>query len=247
MEQWYYAKMGQQHGPVTKAELIKLFENGELTPEILVWTDGMQQWLPAEKVDGLIPQSPEPLPPSNTPATSPVKNTQPRVHEPECSQVRPWVRYWARTFDLFVFSMLSGIILGPVAPHLATNANILGIVLLFNYIFFEAAMLATRGTTPGKALLKVGIRKMDGTPISYADALKRSFKVWFIGLGLGIPFVSMLTQIIAYNRLITNGITTWDAEDGFLISHKTIGGGRILLLIAVMGSVLLAAVAGSIA
>lgn len=55
MIQWYYAKGGQQQGPVTQEELQALLRNGTLNPATdLVWNQGMADWLPASQVPALI-------------------------------------------------------------------------------------------------------------------------------------------------------------------------------------------------
>ena len=50
---WYYAKDGDQIGPVTAAQLKKLAETGELTSDCRVWRDGMKEWKLASDVPGL--------------------------------------------------------------------------------------------------------------------------------------------------------------------------------------------------
>lgn len=44
---WYYAKDGEQHGPVTLKNLRVLASQGIVDASDLVWTDGMSEWLPA--------------------------------------------------------------------------------------------------------------------------------------------------------------------------------------------------------
>lgn len=54
MDQWYYAKAGQQHGPMTLVELQSLLRNGALNPATdLVWNPAMTDWLPAAQVPAL--------------------------------------------------------------------------------------------------------------------------------------------------------------------------------------------------
>ena len=54
MSDWYYAKAGQQMGPVTLTKLKELLASGELDPQKdLVWTSTMKDWLPAAQVEGL--------------------------------------------------------------------------------------------------------------------------------------------------------------------------------------------------
>lgn len=43
---WYYADNGQQAGPVSDAELDTLIQNGKVTPETLIWHEGMADWRP---------------------------------------------------------------------------------------------------------------------------------------------------------------------------------------------------------
>lgn len=54
MDQWHYAKGGQQYGPITLVELQGLLRNGGLDPaNDLVWNPAMPDWLPASRVPAL--------------------------------------------------------------------------------------------------------------------------------------------------------------------------------------------------
>lgn len=44
--QWHYAAEGQQLGPVSDAELGTLLREGKITPDTLVWREGMAEWQP---------------------------------------------------------------------------------------------------------------------------------------------------------------------------------------------------------
>jgi hypothetical protein len=48
--EWYLARDGQQHGPVSDIEFRKIVELGFLRPTDLVWREGMVEWAPAETV-----------------------------------------------------------------------------------------------------------------------------------------------------------------------------------------------------
>lgn len=56
MSEWYYARGGQQMGPVTFEQLETLSRTGGLAPADLVWTSTMKDWLPASQVAGLFQQ-----------------------------------------------------------------------------------------------------------------------------------------------------------------------------------------------
>lgn len=148
--------------------------------------------------------------------------------------VRPWVRYWARVFDTYLFCIFGGVILAFIAPQFLEKQNdlALGMMFLFAWVFVEALLLSSFQTTPGKWLFKVKISLTSGEPINFSQALERSFKVWWRGLGTGFPIASMITTIIAYVRLTRNGITSWDKDDGFSVTHENIGVPRVLAAIA---------------
>lgn len=43
-------------------------------------------------------------------------NTEVPSSPEEASPIRPWVRYWARMFDLYAFSLVCGFVLGFIVP-----------------------------------------------------------------------------------------------------------------------------------
>jgi hypothetical protein len=63
--QWFLGVNGQQQGPFTGPELPAKVSSGELDPQTLVWTAGMEQWQPAHEIAALAPVlsiAPPPLP-----------------------------------------------------------------------------------------------------------------------------------------------------------------------------------------
>lgn len=165
---------------------------------------------------------------STTTSVLPVIETAPVVE-----QVRPWVRFWARMLDVLSFSLIFGLILGLIAPQVLVKPNdaALGIFAFFAWIFVEAVMLSTFQTTIGKWLFKTNISLNSGASISFSDAISRSFKVWWRGLGAGLPIVSLITMNVAHGRLTRNGRTSWDEDTCFSVTHERIGILRVLAAI----------------
>ncbi|MGI0133753.1 MAG: DUF4339 domain-containing protein [Candidatus Micrarchaeaceae archaeon] len=60
-QQWYYSRNGQQHGPISEAELKQLAAVGKLKPTDMIWQEGMDNWVSAGSVKGLFlaAQAPE--------------------------------------------------------------------------------------------------------------------------------------------------------------------------------------------
>ncbi|MBT8044060.1 MAG: DUF4339 domain-containing protein [Verrucomicrobiae bacterium] len=57
-QEWFYTDAaGAEHGPVSADELKQLATNGTIRDTTDVWTEGLEEWLPASQVEGLIPAS----------------------------------------------------------------------------------------------------------------------------------------------------------------------------------------------
>jgi len=52
---WFFASNGQQQGPIGEAQFRDLITRGSVTPDTLVWTEGMSGWQRAADVPGLMP------------------------------------------------------------------------------------------------------------------------------------------------------------------------------------------------
>lgn len=137
--------------------------------------------------------------------------------------VRPWVRFWARMLDIYVFNLGVGIILWFIAPQFLKDKISVCWVLFFAWIFVEAIMLSSFHTTPGKWLFKIKLTPTSEGQISFSQALSRSVQVWWLGLGTGLPIVSLITLINAYVNFTSKGITSWDRRVNFTVSYEEIG------------------------
>jgi len=164
-------------------------------------------------------------------------------------QIRPWVRYWARLFDMYVGAIVIGIVLGILSPgafDAQSGDQLFGLFVVFAWVFIETLLLSTFGTTPGKWLFRIRLVPPSGRMPDFATALSRSFKVWWRGLGIGFPIATLITLIVAYSTLKKNGMTTWDRDDGFTVLHERIGPARIILAVAFFLGFLMLAVIASV-
>lgn len=141
-----------------------------------------------------------------------------RFRRGDPAHVNPWMRLLARFFDYSLFSLLF-----PVPLLFAGKIAF--------WIPVEALLLVLWGKTPGKALLNV---RLKGEKFTFLRALQRSVLVWFRGLGMGIPGVSIITLLVAYQRLNLFRKTSWDRELNVSVEHAPVDGWRIAVAIFVI-------------
>jgi hypothetical protein len=74
---WFYSANGQQHGPVSAAQLKLLADDGQLRPDDLVRQEGSEQWVAASRLKGLFTPTSPPVPPvSQPPIVDPLAQIQ---------------------------------------------------------------------------------------------------------------------------------------------------------------------------
>ena len=116
--EWYYAIDGDRLGPVSSGELKQLAASGEITPDDLIWRDGMPEWTPARKVKGLFADAAPPPPPVRQPQPEiPVRIVQPKTSK--VATVAKWTSIGWSTFCLF--GICAG--LANVGSSLETTGN----------------------------------------------------------------------------------------------------------------------------
>ena len=49
---WYYVENGKQNGPVNDEQFNEMSSRGQITPDTLVWHEGMPDWLPSREIKG---------------------------------------------------------------------------------------------------------------------------------------------------------------------------------------------------
>ncbi len=89
MGYWYYVVDSEQQGPFTDVEFAALLSSGQVTSDTLVWTETMENWLPAKDVKQLVMP---PQPQSPAPAAAPALEwplQQPATEEPEKKPTGP--------------------------------------------------------------------------------------------------------------------------------------------------------------
>jgi uncharacterized RDD family membrane protein YckC len=196
--EWFYARNGQQFGPVNFETLLALLQQAQLQPTDLVWREGMPQWLPASSVPELAPHIPT-TPPSIG-YFNPVAEA--RMFAPA------YAGFWLRFVAWFIDFLLLAIILGifnvlvefghPFAPrhfygprfyfffpfslHNAVEWSVA-------WIYFAAMESSQLQATLGKLALGLAVTDMNGQRISFARASGRYWSKLISEFTFGIGYM----------------------------------------------------------
>jgi uncharacterized RDD family membrane protein YckC len=225
---WYYAEGEKSVGPLSQADLSAILSRVTNAKSILVWRDGFATWVKAESVPELAPYviKPPPLPITPRGVTGQIVSADLAA----AVALHPWRRFFARMIDMYIFVLIFFLFLGIVFPELfATtqtptttreNDYLYSLFGTAAYTVYEAICLNVFGITFGKFLYGIQIKAKEDDGIAFSIALKRALAVWFRGLGLGIPFVTLITLFVAYRTLLKDRQTSWDRDFSCRIFHR---------------------------
>ena len=226
MKIWYYTIGLEREGPVSADEIRRLIASGRITREAYIWRKGMQDWEIAEHhpeyADAFVTPPPVPVP-------QPLPGFEPEASEPlspvpAVTSARPWPRFWARLFDTLVLAQVLAYALtirfSTNMPELylelvETNKALLALIFLVCLLPLIALLLAFSmaifAGTPGKYLAGVKVPVPQGRNALWFH-LVREFKVWFFGLGMGVPLATPLTLVAQYIRVMAARPARYDDE-----------------------------------
>jgi uncharacterized RDD family membrane protein YckC len=226
---WFFVKDHQQQGPVGLFELQKLIEQRILTGNSYVWNKDMECWQMAKTVDVLhdvVFLAPEEKDPKN------LAGDWKEIEKDTYPNGRPIVRYLARFFDLSLFSFILITFVSIFSPAfvLHSSALLIFIVSLILYILVESVILSIFGNTLGKSLLNARVKSVNGEPINFFTALKRSIFVNAAGMGFGVPIINFICFLFSYFDLKKHGFSTWDKQIGTVVLYGQVSSARLLFV-----------------
>jgi uncharacterized RDD family membrane protein YckC len=103
------------------------------------------------------------------------------------------------------------------SPLTATIGEVL--ILFALAALWEPLFLSNTGTTPGKWIMGVRVKRADGRNVGLITAYGRFLWVYTIGLGLGIPFIALICMLTARAKLVGDGVTAWDQNLDLHVTH----------------------------
>ncbi|MCL4245930.1 MAG: RDD family protein [Candidatus Dadabacteria bacterium] len=217
---WHYDSGNRPRGPYTESEIAGRIAEGEVTGQTLVWAHPMEEWLPAATVETFRAHFAKGEPLLDDP-TVPAGPGFVYV-----SQMQPWARYFARHLDYAAFGLVAIVVsmLTFSSVHgilTMTGGQIIIAVILLTLVwaFVEAALISVYGTTPGKYLLGIHVADSEGRKPGIAQSLRRSLRVWAMGIGMALPIVGLVAQFLGWRALKRHGVAPWDRLSRTEVEH----------------------------
>ena len=145
---------------------------------------------------------------------------------------RAWPRWCARSFDIWwqtgLVALAAGHAIGRAAPAFLRwldtpfGWKLFGLACIPAGLLLDAALHAVAGSTPGKAMLGLRVLRADGRTPRFAELAARNLRLWYAGLGLGLPLVILLTMARQGLRLRGGRPASYDSGR-FLVRASPVG------------------------
>ena len=180
------------------------------------------------------------------------------------ARTRPFSRFWARFFDYLLVSTVA-IFFVEVPPSPFADGATPSFAEMLSYVqqpeyqhvvqvqslavvgwhLIEGILLFVFGTTPGKAAFGIRIVNAGGGNPGLGKGLMRAFLVWMLGMGLGLPILSLIAMVAGLFVLLMSGVTLWDRQLGLRVEVAPLTPVRFLIVTgAVFLLLMLTAIAG---
>lgn len=123
----------------------------------------------------------------------------------------PWQRLWSKTLDLNLYMILLTFIATLIGLFDGSEHPLFsGMVLLPFAMALDALLVSTIGNSIGRMLIGIRVEKVDGDRLTVAEAFSRGSRVYFFGMGIGLPLISFFTYLNNLKKLNKGRVTSWD-------------------------------------
>lgn len=225
MEVWLVEE-GQRTGPFSAYAIEGRISRGEVDESQPAWEPGMAQW-------GTLGEMPRF-------ADAFLRVRAERAAEKRARRTPPPLpaaplllrRFFARWFDFNLVHLAWWGILAATGQDLVkifANPWLL-VAPLLPWGLIEAACLTRLATTPGKWLLGMEVRNMDGSRLGWRQALLRTLRVLTMGIGLRLPILVLVCQGVSAWLTKRFGAALWDLAPGHKVVWRPLDGVRVAAL-----------------
>ncbi len=149
----------------------------------------------------------------------------------------PWRRYFARYLDNILWSMMIMFLLSVGLAYLSEpiflqffsllegpGGQVISLVIAtILAVIPNAILIGLTGGNLGKWLFGICVLDEADRPIGVIRSFKREGRVLLFGLAFGIPFLSLISMIISYQKLKQDRSTSWDEALAVKVVHRKAG------------------------
>jgi uncharacterized RDD family membrane protein YckC len=163
--------------------------------------------------------------------------------KPQNIVIHPWRRFFARSLDLGLYSVLVMTIGYYVFKISFSNDPLSNVLDTFFacliMLVMAPRMLSTLGTSPGKWIFGLVVRDKSGDKLSFLGGFRRIFGVFSRGLGFSIPLYNLYRQYTSYKTCQAGQALSWDEGLSYRIKDtngfRFIGlfGGWVLIIVII--------------
>lgn len=220
MEIWLILN-GEKSGPFHDFDVRRKIESGEVDADTPAWHEGLGPWRPLGQIsvfEGEFEAS------RNRPAETPSPSgSSPGLRPPPLPEKPPVMRrFWARWLDIQAYSgiwWLTMWLAGRDIRGILENPWVI-LFQLVPWFVIESLLLSRYATTPGKWLLGLRVVNDNGSPLSLGQAVTRSSRVLFLGIGFGWGYIMIVCQIMALVTTKRLGRPLWDHAAGHRVTYE---------------------------
>ena len=208
--EWFYLNAEEQVGPYPGEQLHELIASGAIQRNTLLWTEGMEEWLPAEQIDNLFPETVAPV----TQVVAQAQVTTGTVASPEVGNNYPLPPFPIKkaNFGLHIW-------MGLIIPLIAGGILLIALTIIGGSSAAEPEGVPSDGAAAGFAIILLFtlpilyILPIVGAIIGYVHL----YRAWTIlqpgmaqttpGQAIGflfIPFFNLYWIFIAYKGFATD-------------------------------------------
>lgn len=243
---WVHVADGGLSEPLSTEDIAALYADGRLKRDDGIRPAEVESWAPLwtwlPEITDPRPEGPPPPPPAKGAWTD--------------KEPHPWRRYLARMLDSLIIGSLSwmlvAIVFYIVAPEAADRfflifqgpagriLDLMGTVAMT--IPGTALMVGLTGLSVGKWVFGIKVVTPEGRPIGVPAAFTREVHIWGAGLGLGIPFISLVTLFLSFKSLADDGHSAWDPPRRRILLHRPMNALQITLMVLAIPLLILARV-----
>lgn len=178
---WFYAQDGTKTGPLPEDQILALLAAGAITPQTLLWTQGMEGWAPAGELLHVpqppqVPIEPPPLPhPTAVPTRQRQSTDSPESSNPQQPQLKQGavIGGWI-CFGIGLLCMFRSLWLAPLYTPIFLVAFVLAIVAIAQKrLVAGLALLLTTLIIPGTLAFFLGMSRTKDSLVSAGQKLEQ--------------------------------------------------------------------------